>query len=61
MVGRKIKWWEESVETLAGASRKHLQSAYVGLQKSLQHEWAFVQRVNPDIGDAFVPAEKALR
>ena len=54
MVGRKIKWWEDSVETLAGASRKHLQSAYEGLQKSLKKEWAFLQQVTLGIGDAFV-------
>ena len=50
----------ESGRTLAGVSRKHPQSAYSGLQKSLQQEWAFIQRVNPGIGDAFVPAEQAL-
>ena len=31
------------------------------MQKSLYQEWAFVQRVTPGIGDAFGPAEKALR
>ena len=61
MTGRKITGWAESVETLAGASRKHPQSAYSGLQKSLQQDWAFVQRVTPGISDAFSPAEKALR
>ena len=49
------------VETLAGLSRKHPQSAYAGLQKSLQQEWKFVQRVTPGIGDAFGPVEKPLR
>ena len=49
------------METLAGVSRKHLKSAYAGLQKSLQKECAFVQRVTPVIGDAFGPVEKALR
>ena len=57
----KIMGWAESVETLDGVSRKHMQSAYAGLQKSLQQEWAFVQRVTPGIGDAVCPAEKALR
>ena len=49
------------METLAGVSRKHPQSAYAGLQKSLQQEWAFVHRVTPGIGDAFGPAEKAMQ
>ena len=38
----KVEGWAESVRTLAGVSRKHPQSAYAGLQKSLQQEWAFV-------------------
>ena len=45
---------------LAGVSLNHPQSAYAGLQKSLQKEWAFVKRVTPGIGDAFVLVEKAL-
>ena len=32
----KIKGWTESVAILAGVAPKHLQSAYSGLQKSLQ-------------------------
>ena len=57
----KVTGWADSVETLAGVSCKHLQSTYAGLQKSLQQEWAFVQRVTPGIVDASVPVEKALR
>ena len=34
----KVEGWAESVGTLAGVSHKHLQSAYAGLQKSLQKE-----------------------
>ena len=36
-------------------ARKHPQSAYAGLQKSLQQEWAFMQQVTPGIGDEFAP------
>ena len=36
-------------------SPKHPQSAYTGLQKSLQQEWAFVKRVTPGVGNAFGP------
>ena len=53
-----MEGWAESVRTLAGVARKHPQSAYKGLQKSLQQEWAFVQRVTPGIGDAFGPVEE---
>ena len=49
------------METLAEVSHKHPQSAYEGLQNSLQHEWEFVQRFTPGIGNAFGPVEKALR
>ena len=56
----KVAGWTESVETLAGVSRKHPQSAYARLQKSLHQEWAFVYRVTPGIGNNFGPVEKAL-
>ena len=46
----KVQGWTESVSVLAGVTHKHLQSAYAGLQKSLQQEWAFVQRVTPGVG-----------
>ena len=48
------------MKTLAGVARKHPQSAYAVLQKSLQKEWTFMQRVTLCIGDAFVPVEKSL-
>ena len=57
----KITGWAESVETPTGFSCNHPQSAYAGLQKSLQQEWAFVQRVTPGIVDAFGSVEKALK
>ena len=43
----KVQGWTESVSVLAEVAHKHPQSAYAGLQKSLQQEWAFVQRVTP--------------
>ena len=58
-LSEKITWWADSVDILARVSRKHPQSAYAGLQKSLQQEWVFVQRVTPSIGDAFGPVETA--
>ena len=36
------------------------QTAYAVLQKSLQKEWALVERVTPDIGMAFQDVEDAL-
>ena len=46
----KIQGWSESVKVLAGVAHKHPQSAYAVLQKSLQQEWDFVQRVTPGVG-----------
>ena len=60
-LAKKVQGWTELVKTLSGVSRKHPQSAYAGLQNSLEQEWAFVQRVTPGIGDAFGPVEQALR
>ena len=45
---------------MAGVARKHPQYAYAGLQKSLQQEWALVQRVTPGIGDALGPVEEEI-
>ena len=57
----KIKGWTEFMAILAGVAQKHPQSAYVGLQKSLQQEWAFMQRVNLGVSDSFGPVETALK
>ena len=59
-IQENVEGWTESVRTLSGVSCKHPQSAYVGLQKSLQQEWAFMQRVTPVIGDAFGPVEEEI-
>ena len=59
-IQEKVEGWAESVRTMAGVARKHPQSAYAGLQKSLQQEWEFMQRVTPGIGDAFGPVEEEI-
>ena len=46
---------------LAGVAHCHPHNAYIGLQNSLQQEWAFVQRVIPGIGMAFQAVEYELR
>ena len=56
MEGRK-----NSVAIMAGVAGKHLQTAYAGLQMSLQQEWAFVQRITPAKEIAFHPVEDMLR
>ena len=49
------------VATLAGVAHQHPQIAYAGLQKSLQHEWSFVQRITLCIGMAFQAVEDELQ
>ena len=56
-----IKGWTEFVTILSRVAHKHPQSAYAGLKKALQQEWAFVQRVTPVVGDSFGPVEEALK
>ena len=41
-LANKVHGWDKSEKTLSGVARKYPQSAYKGLQKSLQQEWAFV-------------------
>ena len=49
------------MKTLARVARKHPQYAHVGLHKSLQKEWSFVQRLTPGIRYAFGPVEEAMQ
>jgi hypothetical protein len=48
------------VKELVSAAKHFPQTAYSGLQRSLQQEWRFVQRVISDIGDHFDEVEKAM-
>jgi hypothetical protein len=43
------------VKELAGIAERFPQSAYCGLQKSLQLEWQYLQWVCPKTSDAFLP------
>lgn len=59
-LSKKMSDWEASVLDISDTAHKFPQSAFAGLQKSLQHEWGFVQRVVPDIGPQFWPLEEAI-
>ena len=59
-LGEKVDVWRALGTTLAGVARRHLQTAYAGLQKSLQQEWAFVKCATPDIGMDFQVVEDTL-
>jgi hypothetical protein len=50
----------EAVTELAVVAKNFSQAAYLGLQKSLQQEWHFVQRVKEDVGDEFANIEEAI-
>jgi hypothetical protein len=52
-LAEKTKHWEEAVVDLATVAPNFPQAAYSGLQKSLQQEWQFVQRVTKGIGPEF--------
>jgi hypothetical protein len=56
----KPKHWEEAVADLATVAPNFPQTAYAGLQKSLQQEWQFVQRVTQGIGPEFRDIELVL-
>jgi hypothetical protein len=59
-VQEKVTFWTSAVTDLAFAALSHPQTAFAGLQKSLQHEWQFIQRVIDDIGDCFFDIEAAI-
>ena len=56
----KIQGWVDGVRALAMVAHRHPQSAYVGLVRSLQSEWQYLQRVTADCADAFAPIEEAI-
>ena len=45
----EVVQWRNGIGCLSKAARSYPQSAYHGLQKSLQAEWKFLQRTTPDI------------
>jgi hypothetical protein len=59
-VQEKVTFWTSAVTDLAFAALSHPQTAFAGLQKSLQHEWQFIQRVIDDIGDSFFNVKAAI-
>jgi hypothetical protein len=52
--------WTEAVTSLASVAKNFPQSAYSGLQKLLQQEWQFVQRVRKDTGMDFTEVERTI-
>ena len=56
----KVQTWAAAVDTLAAACALFPQSAYCGLQKSLQMEWQCVQRTNECTATSFAAIEHSI-
>ena len=56
----KVQDWAKGIATISTAATSYPQSAYTGLQKSLQQEWQFVQRTCPSPPDSFQPLEAQI-
>ena len=63
----KINWlrestltWEENINTISETVGKYPQESYAAVVHSIQPEWAFLQCVTWDTGDAFARAEKII-
>jgi hypothetical protein len=59
-VQEKVPFRTSAVTDLAFAALSHPQTAFAGLQKSLQHKWHFIQRLIDDIGDCSFDVEAAI-
>ncbi len=59
-VQENFSFWTGVVTDLAFAALGHPQTAFDGLQKSLQHKWQFIQRVIADISDCFFNIKDAI-
>ena len=57
----KVARWADGIRTLEKMARNHLQAAYADLQRSLQLEWAFLQRATQDLDKELYLVETALR
>ena len=56
----KVARWIHEVKCLAGAASSYPQSSYCALQRSVQREWQYVQRVIPNIGPLFEELQDVL-
>ena len=61
MYPKKLLEWVSIVKELSIVANQHFPySAYTGMNKSLQHQWTFFQRVIPNIAQLLLPAENAI-
>ena len=59
-VSDKVAKWTDFVGKLSSMCISQPQSAYIGLTKSLQSEWIFLQRIMPNCATLFDDVEQAL-
>jgi hypothetical protein len=59
-IAPQVHQWTCGVDSLASVARRHPQTAFAGLAKSLQAEWQYLQRVSPGTGGHFAPIEDAI-
>jgi hypothetical protein len=57
----KISTWVNSIKQLTAVAGPYPQSAYAGMQKYVQAELTFVQRVVQDVGDKFGTVREEMR
>jgi hypothetical protein len=59
-IDTQINQWIDGVKALSMVARRYPHTAYAGFTHSLQAEWQYVQRVTPQITQAFAPLESAI-
>ena len=60
-VEQKVQLWMRCVQKLTKAAESQPQAAHAALTKSLQFEWAYMQRVIANCADAFAPLHDAIK
>ena len=60
-VKMKVQSWVDSVYCLSDAAKQQPQAAYAALVKSIQCEWAFLQRVVVKCSELFLALKDAIR
>jgi hypothetical protein len=60
-IQEKTASWVSVIRELALVAEKYPQVAYAGLQKSLQQEWQFLQRVTKNLAEEFGAIEEAIQ
>ena len=57
----KVEGWQYLVDIISGVACTRPKTSYGGLEKSLQKEWDFVQRITTDIGKGFQTVEDSVQ